>query len=529
MSGKKYIVLTLETKIKLLEDVDTKAMTLTEIGEKYGVHKSTVSKIVKNRQQIEEAYTSFSFQPDRKRMRTGKMEDVDEILYRWFKQARAMSANVSGNILMEKAKDIAREMNLEDFTPSTGWLDRFKKRRGIAFRAVCGESASVDSSQTDEWLSKALPELLKEYGPDDVFNADETGLFFRCLPDKTLAIKGEKCSGGKLSKDRITVLVAGNMSGNEKLPLLTIGHSAKPRCFKNVKRLPLDYQANKKAWMTSAIFEKWIRKLDTRFLLEGRSIAMVIDNCPAHPPVKGLRAIRLVFLPPNTTSKLQPCDQGIIQSMKHHYRTNMVQKYLIHIESHLANTHNVSSAQIINEFKISILDALYMLRTAWSKVTETTIANCFRHAGFKHQDPSESDLLVPSDSEEATGEVEVTNLFERLQDLVTDEVSAEAFYSIDNDLLTCEEAQISSLVGDVQVEQNLEAEADEEDDPDDGDVEAMVSAKEATLALATLRRYSEQQGVEDLINNTCLMDQQLNKHLLSNRKQKTITDFFKHV
>ena len=81
-------------------------MTLTEIGKKYGVHKSTVLKMVKNRQQVEEAYTSFSFQLDRKRMRTGKMEDVEEVLYRWFKQARAMSANrnISGNILMEKAK-----------------------------------------------------------------------------------------------------------------------------------------------------------------------------------------------------------------------------------------------------------------------------------------------------------------------------------------------------------------------------------------------------------------------------------------
>ena len=75
MLGKKYRVLTLETMINLLEDVDTKAKTLTEIGEKYGVHNSTVSKIVKNRQQVEEAYTSFSFQPDQKRMRIGKMED----------------------------------------------------------------------------------------------------------------------------------------------------------------------------------------------------------------------------------------------------------------------------------------------------------------------------------------------------------------------------------------------------------------------------------------------------------------------
>ena len=80
MSGKKYKVLTLETKIKLLEDVDTKAMTLTEIGEKYGVHKSTVSKMV--RQQVEEAHI-HSVSSLRKRMRTGKMEDVDEVLYRW--------------------------------------------------------------------------------------------------------------------------------------------------------------------------------------------------------------------------------------------------------------------------------------------------------------------------------------------------------------------------------------------------------------------------------------------------------------
>ena len=89
--------------------------------------------------------------------------------------------------------------------------------------------------------------------------------------------------------------------------------------------------------------------------------------------------------------------------------------------------------------------------------------------------------------------------------------------------------RLSLRVKDVQVQQNLEAQADEEDDPDDGDVEAMVSAKEARLALATLRRYSEQQGVEDLINHICVMDQQLNKHLLSNRNQKAITDFFKQV
>ena len=47
----------------------------------------------------------------------------------------------------------------------------------------------------------------------------------------------------------MTVLIGSNASGTEKLPLFVIGKSAKPRCFKNA-RLPVEYAANKKAWMT---------------------------------------------------------------------------------------------------------------------------------------------------------------------------------------------------------------------------------------------------------------------------------------
>ena len=64
---------------------------------------------------------------------------------------------------------------------------------------------------------------------------------------------GDRCIGGKKSKERMTVLVCANMSGTEKLPLLVIGKSAKPRCFKNYK-VPVDYEANKKAWMTGNFY-----------------------------------------------------------------------------------------------------------------------------------------------------------------------------------------------------------------------------------------------------------------------------------
>ena len=87
---------------------------------------------------------------------------------------------------------------------------------------------------------------------------DETGIFFKLLPDRTLCFKNEDCHGGKKSKDRSTVAVCANMSGSEKWPLLVIGKSRNPRCFKNVETLPVSYKANRKAWMTGDMFEEWV-------------------------------------------------------------------------------------------------------------------------------------------------------------------------------------------------------------------------------------------------------------------------------
>jgi hypothetical protein len=95
--------------------------------------------------------------------------------------------------------------------------------------------------------------LLRGYEPQDVYNADETGLFFNMLPDRTLAYKGESCHGRKHSKDRVTVLLCVNSDGSDKQVPIVIGKSPKPRCFKNVKKLPTKYHTNGKAWMTTEI------------------------------------------------------------------------------------------------------------------------------------------------------------------------------------------------------------------------------------------------------------------------------------
>ena len=78
-------------------------------------------------------------------------------------------------------------------------------------------------SIVQEWRDETLSNILSTYEAKDIFNADETALFWKHTPDQTLAFKGEKPEGRKKKKDRITILVTANMDGSDKLPLLFIG------------------------------------------------------------------------------------------------------------------------------------------------------------------------------------------------------------------------------------------------------------------------------------------------------------------
>ena len=84
--------------------------------------------------------------------------------------------------------------------------------------------------------------------------------------------------------------------------------------------LPCRYTAQKKSWMDSGLFEKWVREQYRKFEREGRKVAIIIDTCAAQPIILNLKAINLVCLSPNTTSKTQPMDSGVILSTKAYYR-----------------------------------------------------------------------------------------------------------------------------------------------------------------------------------------------------------------
>ena len=80
-------------------------------------------------------------------------------------------------------------MDIKDFTASNGWFDRWKNRHDVAFKAISGEAQSCTLEMTASWKESTLPTLLSKYALCDIFNADEFGLFYKALPDKSMHLK----------------------------------------------------------------------------------------------------------------------------------------------------------------------------------------------------------------------------------------------------------------------------------------------------------------------------------------------------
>lgn len=260
-ASKKRKVLTLDDKVAMIEAV-SKGEKKKDVAIRFNIPPSTLSTILKSKEDVLKAVHSGSCSGQRKKLKAATYGDVDEAVFKWFTDIRAKDIPVSGAVLQQKARDFACLLGCDDFKASTGWLHKFKMRHMIVGKTASGESHAADAEQASVWRKDRLPEIMATYEPSDIYNADETGLFFQMVPKKTLALKGDRCHGGKQSKLRLTILLCTNMDGSDKRVPLVIGKSARPRSFKNAARIPVKYVANAKAWMTRSIFAEWLSEFN---------------------------------------------------------------------------------------------------------------------------------------------------------------------------------------------------------------------------------------------------------------------------
>ncbi|XP_021920213.1 tigger transposable element-derived protein 6-like [Zootermopsis nevadensis] len=173
-----------------------------------------------------------------------------------------------------------------------------------------------------------------------------------------------------------------------------------------MKKLPVKYHANKKAWMTTDIFTAFLSSLDASMGAQGRKILLFVDNCAAHPKdTTFLRNVKVVQYPANCTSVLQPLDLGIIKSFKQLYRKRLMQTAVCALDA----------GKDVN-MKIDVLQAIHFTVAAWRHVSQPTVLNCFHKGGYGCELRTEADSNVSVD--EHDGFHEDWNRFGAVKDVV---------------------------------------------------------------------------------------------------------------
>ncbi|CAM4833523.1 unnamed protein product [Rotaria magnacalcarata] len=436
--------LTLEEKIALIKDnQNAHGLSVRELADNYKISKSSAANILRRSEELLADYSSNCNKGIKRKFKDENRQKIDELVFEWFTQQRAKQIPISGPILQEKARQAAEQLGYtsETFKASNGWLEKFRNRHAISFRTINGESASVDNSTVQEGTQR-LSTILDGFDENDVFNADETGLFYRATPDRSLVLSKEECKGGKKSKERLTVLLCSNLTGTEKLKPVVIGKSQRPRCFKNIttSKLPVTWLSNRTAWMTS---------------------------------------------------------------------------------------------QTADQISITVLDAIKWIDLSWKSVTENTIKNCFRAAGFirSSSTPSSSmtnmDIIVETDIESNNSDNPLQQLHSLLVHLRIggSQLTAAEFVDIDSCIPTFNEWDDSEhLKTYIQVTQD-----DNEEEEEEALLEQPPNLSEALEMMRKLHLFAsiEQPQLHNLISD---LESQLTDIYLDSKavKQSSITDYFSH-
>ena len=464
--------------------------------------------------------------------------ELESSLQEWQLRMVRGGATITGDILKEMARvfwdklPMYRDLPVPKF--SSGWLEGFKQRHHIKRRMKHGEASSVDIIQVEEELVE-LRKTLAPYAPQDKYNMDESALYWKASPDRTLA--SEDLSGTKKEKARITANFCCNADGSDKLPPWFIGTAKRLRCFQQARIRPenlgIMWRSNKKAWMTSDMFKEYLHWFDERMV--DRKVVLLIDNFSAHElglakvqETGELRNTEVIFLPANATSICQPLDQGIIRTWKAYYRRRWL-RYVI--EEYEADRDPVKTMNVLHAIRWSL--------SAWENdVGKESIERCWLKSRVlapkygprnRGEDVEEVERLYASNvtaqrldlqnvvsgiqaslgTLEAAGKIRKAMDIHRFIDMPEENVDDD-----DDDL-------VEQIVG--RYGEDREAETDEEED-----IKEPVGYTRAMEALETLKLYEEQQDAGDLKLLEALKrhSKVMLKRRIDGAEQRVITSYF---
>ncbi|XP_066975445.1 tigger transposable element-derived protein 1-like [Macrobrachium rosenbergii] len=203
-------------------------------------------------------------------------------------------------------------------------------------------------------------------------------------PMKATVINEERSAPGhKAGKERLTLLFGANASGDLNLKPLLVYLAENPRAFKGIfkSQLPVIWKSNKKAWVTLMVFKDWfndhfVPAVERYCASKGLpfKVLLVLDSTPGHPAnLSNMHPkVKVVYLPPNTTSLIQPMDQGVIANFKAYYLRRTIRSALRAVEGNKELT--------LKEFwkGYNIADAVKNIARAWDEIKVTILNGAWK-------------------------------------------------------------------------------------------------------------------------------------------------------
>lgn len=333
-------------------------------NEQYGIVLpfSTISNILSSK--FDHLDQLGSNHDDAKRCRPPKYPDLEIALAECIGRMKTAGIDLTGAVLLNTAHELWPNIPAYRDLPipalSGGWVEKFKTRHRLKLRSLQVEAASTRASKSagslgalemsptsdinklgppsmsiaDSITLRALESIqlrTTNYSQNDIFSMTETELFWR-LPPNATTLREWSSIPRYDNKERITVALACNASGTQKLPPYVVGHYATPRSFQapgsDIKSLNCVYSSNRIAWMTVTEWRSWIKWFDS---MMDRRVLLILDPHKSHEVAYQnlsdnytLQNTEIVFLPASVSSLHSPLELGILQNFKALYRKTLL-------------------------------------------------------------------------------------------------------------------------------------------------------------------------------------------------------------
>ncbi|NXC48829.1 TIGD5 protein, partial [Penelope pileata] len=321
----------------------------------------------------------------RKKMRLANEEEIDRAVYAWFLALRQHGVPLSGPLIQAQAEAFARQIYGPEctFKASHGWFWRWQKRHGISSQRIYGDGGlHLDP----ERAAVARPEPTPGsdtggYGDEQIYNANVTGLYWKLLP------------GQPVPCQRVTVLLAANLTGSHKLKPLVVGGLHDPPSLRhhNQDKFPAGYRYGPEARLGPGLLQAWffedfvpcVKRFLRRSCLQQKAVLLL--SPPPPPPGGGPEelpqlqtpdgSIRALFLSKNSTgsgsgggggSRIPaPLEQGVVLAFKQLYKRELLR---------LA----ISAGGPVDFVRSFLLkDMLYLAGLSWDLIPPSAIEKCW--------------------------------------------------------------------------------------------------------------------------------------------------------